>query len=138
MSNTIATVEVKTQMKGSAAGTLGWFKALIEDSELVIRKTRTGIPGMFLHEKHTNSGEERKANEGNTFICSPASGTQDDEGYNIAKINGIEYIYVASTLSIPVEGFSFTDYPLTPKCKDALISFIDEAVTKFAAWYEVQ
>ena len=125
-------------MKGSAAGTLGWFKDLIDDSELVIRKTRTGIPGMFLHEKHNYNNEERKENEGNTFLCCPASGTPDDEGYNRIKINGIKYIYVIASTPNYADDFSFTSFPITPKCRESIENFINEAVAKFAAWYEVQ
>ena len=143
MSNTIATLDVKVQMKGTAAGTLGWFKELIEDSELIIKKTRDGIPGMFLHEKHKKDGTERKENEGNTFICHPETKSPQDEGYNLAKINGIGYDYVVSSGNdeqkyIFGEDICFTSYPLTPACQNAVDEFIKSAVEKFAEWYEKQ
>lgn len=143
MSTTIATMEVKVQMKGHAAGTLGWFKAMIDDAELVIRKTRDGKAGMFLHEKHNRKGEERKAHEGNIFICSPSSKTQEDEGYNFIAINNIEYIFVQSEGGSEQkylfgEDVCFTDYQLTSSCREAVDKFIVDAVHQFANWFEAQ
>jgi hypothetical protein len=141
--STIANVEVKVQMKGHAMGTLGWFKNLIEDSELVIRKTRDGMPGMFLHEKTNRKGETRKEHEGNTFICHPAKGSEYEDGYRDYIINDIRYICVHPTGDAEQQYFFgediyFTDVPLTPACRTALNEFIENAVETFAAWYEKQ
>jgi hypothetical protein len=140
---TIANVEVKVQLKGNAAGTLGWFKTLVEDSELVIRKTRDGIPGMFLHEKTNRKGEKNKEHEGNTFLCHPATGKDQEMGYLDSLINGINYIYVHPTgdfeqTYIFGEDICFTNYPLTPACNIAISEFIEKAVEEFAVWYEKQ
>ena len=136
------TVNVRVQIKGHAAGTSGWLAAILNDSELVIRKTRHGIPGMFLHEKHDATGDVRKDNEGNIFICRPAMGNQSDEDYEFTKINEIEYVSTHATSRAMIYGggfdISFTQYPLTPACKKALEQFLAEAVRKFAVWYEVQ
>lgn len=128
---------------GNAIGTLGWFNELMSDSEFLVRKTRDGIPGMFLHEKHKADGTERKPSEGNTFICCPASGSQQEEGYNISKINSIEYIVVQPTSDakskyIYGEDIGFTDYPITPACKSKIIEMLEYATEKFAEWYENQ
>lgn len=41
-------VEVKIECKGDAAGTLGWFSAMMERSEFVIKNGKNGSPAMFL------------------------------------------------------------------------------------------
>lgn len=135
------TLTIKVGNVGTANGTLGWFNSILKDSELVIRKTRDGIPGMFLHKKLKRDGSENKENEGNTFLCCPASGTESDEGFNLSRINGIEYIYVRETGDLGQkylfgEDFCFTGYPLTPACEVAIGRFLNDAVEKFAEWYE--
>lgn len=136
--STISTIEIKLQIKGHATGTLGWFKAWIEDAELVIRKTRFGIPGLFLHEKHNRKGEENKAHEGNSWLCHVATDSDYDTGCRARTINGIKYVYPYVYAPGWASESSLIDYPVTPACEKAVQEFIDKAVEKFAEWYEVQ
>jgi hypothetical protein len=137
------TLKITVKNCGNAAGTLGWLNSLLEDSELIIKRTRDDVPGMFLHEKHKRNGEDRKENEGNTFICSPATQSPSNEGFNLKRINGILYVLVNPTGNseqkyIFGEDVCFTSYPLTPACETALTEFLEKAVNQFAEWYEIQ
>jgi len=57
---------------------------------------------------------------------------------NLLKISVKNCGNAAGTLYVYNEDVCFTDYPLTPACKEAIEKFIKESVEKFAEWYEVQ
>lgn len=128
------TLKVTVKNCGTAAGTLGWFKSIIDDSEIVIRPTRTGEPALWLHENHRKDGTPRTEKEGNTWICGARARmlTIDDEGYQMKgdykAINVYDNEYEAG----------FTSYALTPACYKAIDEFIDQCVETFAAWFEAQ
>ena len=131
-------LKISVQTKGHAAGTLGWFQEWLNRSELVIRKTRYGTPGMFLHEKFNSKGEENKENEGNTFICKPDSNDENCMYYDNWEINNIRYVHVIPTSPDWSNDVGLTNYPLTPACHADVEEFILKSVKKFAEWYENQ
>lgn len=134
----ISNVAVKVQIKGQAVGTLGWFAEWVKNSELVIRPTRYGVPGMFLHEKQNKKGETNKDHEGNSWICNPFTYSDFDSGSDIRTINNIKYACVKPYAPDWSGEYHLSDYPLTPACENALHEFIDKAVNEFATWYEKQ
>jgi hypothetical protein len=132
------TLNVNVQIKGHAVGTLGWFHDWLNRSELVIRNTRDGRPGMFLHEKVDQKGSPRQEHEGNTFICKPESLGMEAMYYDSLEINNIRYSCTHICESDLSSAVSFSNFPLTPSCRLAIEKFVEDAVRKFADWYEVQ
>ena len=70
-------VEVKIECKGDAAGTLGWFSAMMARSEFVIKNGKTGSPAIFL--KTTDDGGKEKY----AFLCKKYDQREDPYGYRI-------------------------------------------------------
>ena len=124
-------LKVSVKNCGNAAGTLGWFNSIINDSEIIIRPTKTGEPGLFLHEKHKKDGTERKENEGNIWICG-AESPLGNEGCDNTGIYSHIYVHDNQHCS------GFSGYSLTPACEKAIKEFINNCVEKFAEWWEVQ
>ena len=72
-------IEIKIEDKGHALGTLGWFKKLMENSELVIRN-ENGLPGIYL--KTTDEKGDVKYR----FLCRKY-GFSDPSGYRLTNDN---------------------------------------------------
>ena len=126
------TLKISIKDCGKAAGTLGWFKAIMEDSELIIRPTKSGSPGLFQHELHRADGVERTANEGNSWIC----GLMDDKNGNVYQYLEGKYAKIYARDEYPCVGF--TNFQLTPACEEAINKFIDESMEYFKEWFENQ
>lgn len=125
------TLKVTVKNCGKAAGTLGWFNSILEDSEIIIRPNRENIPGLFLHKKHKKDGTESKENEENTWICGPISLLSPEYCNNSGKIS---HLYV---IDDEVHN-GFTGYALTPACEKEIERFIEYCVDKFSEWWEEQ
>ena len=69
-------IEIKIEDKGHALGTLGWFKKLMENSELVIRN-ENGLPGIYL--KTTDEKGDVKYR----FLCRKWDELNDSEFYRL-------------------------------------------------------
>ena len=126
------TLKITVKNCGNAAGTLGWFKNMIDDSEIIIKPCKDNAPGLFLHEKHKRDGSERAETEGNMWICGMADFSTDQY-----KFIGTKYACLyAYDDNQYMSGFS--SYQLTPACEKAVNDFIDECMLKFIEWFEVQ
>lgn len=123
------TIEIKIECKGNAVGTLGWFNSIIENSELAIKETKNGSPGMFL---------KGIAKDGKTtsyqFICKVRSNINNDDDAHLDTYLSGKYSAVQAESTDYIDGFS--DYPLTPACLKKVNEFIEMAVEKFAEWWE--
>lgn len=120
-------VEVKIECKGDAAGTLGWFSAMMERSEFVIKNGKTGSPAIFL--KTTDEDGKVK----HAFLCKKYDQRENPYGY---RITGDGYMCEIPESINDCTGFS--DYPLTPACREAVKEMIDKAKDIFAEWWERQ
>lgn len=125
------TLKITVKNCGNAAGTLGWFKNLIDDSEINIKPCKDGAPGLFLHEKHKKDGSERTEHEGNSWIC----GIDDNRTDQYVRVNE-KYAHVNIYENQYNSGFS--SYVLTPACEKAVEKFINECMEKFIEWFEKQ
>lgn len=122
--------EIKVQCKGYAVGTMSWLHSILENSELIVKNTKDGTPGLFMFDKKS---PEKKG----TFICS-ATNDEMSEGYERLTIEGVSIIRV-----FPVSdqfGFQvgFVDYPLTPVALDIAKNFLEKASEQFAKWWNNQ
>lgn len=131
-------IEIKLQIEGPGIGTLAWFQKLFADSEFVIRNTRFGIPGLFLHVMKNRNGVENKYYEGNYWLCHVATDSDFDTGCRDATINSIRYVFPYVYAPKYSNQFSLFDYPVTPACEKAAEELLAIAVSKFAEWYEIQ
>ena len=117
-------IEIKIEDKGAATGTLGWFKKLMENSELVIRKNANGTPGMYL------KTVDDKGDVKYRFLCRKWDGFSDPFGY----ITSDNYLCEIPQGRNGVVGLF--NVPLTPACKKAVEEFIQSAKEAFAEWWE--
>ena len=117
-------IEIKIEDKGHALGTLGWFKKLMENSELVIRKNANGTPGMYL------KTVDDKGDVKYRFLCRKY-GFSDPSGYRLTNDN---YLCEIPHGRGGVAGLF--NMPLTPACKKAVETLINEAKEAFADWWE--
>jgi hypothetical protein len=128
------TLKIQVKNCGNAAGTLGWFKEIIFDSEIIIRKTKTNEPGLFLHRIHKADGTENSYKEGNKYICGVSTGFEGAQGY---QSEGSKYIKI-NVFDDQIFNVGFSQYALTPACEKAINSFIDDCMKEFIDWFEKQ
>lgn len=131
--------EIKVQCKGKAAGSLNWLNSILEDGELVIRNTKDGVPGMFLHSKAKSDGSLNSENEGNKFICKAMVVRDYVDGYRLKRLgdnNDNAIAYISAVDSYDENGF--TEYPLTPAALIKVEEFIDKAVELYTEWWNEQ
>ena len=119
------TIEIKIEDKGHAVGTLGWFKKLMENSELVIKENVDGIPSMYL--KTTDDKGETKYR----FLCRKWDEFSNPTGY---RLTGDNYLCEIPQSRGQVSGLF--NVPLTPACKKAVEELIQSAKEAFADWWE--
>jgi len=126
-------VEVKIECKGDAAGTLGWFSAMMARSEFVIKNGKTGSPAIFLK----TTEDVKMANGENyatyKFLCKKYDQREDPYGYRITDDG-----YMCEIPESINDCTGFSDYPLTPACREAVKEMIDKAKDIFAEWWEGQ
>lgn len=120
------TIEIKIECKGDAVGTLGWFNSLMKDASFIIKESKNGGPAMFLKARN-------KADTGwaYSFLCKKATLNEDPFGY---KETSDGYWCEIPEGNAYESGFS--DYPLTPACRKAVIEMIEKAKDEFADWWE--
>ena len=128
------TLKVTVKNCGKCNGTLGWFKNLLEDSEIIIRPTLSGEPLLWLHEKHKKDGSETTEKEGNTWICGPQNPVFENGDLGYKERGNYKSIYVLDS----DYNHGFSSYALTPACYKAIEEFIDQCVEQFAEWFEAQ
>ena len=116
-------IEIKIEDKGHALGTLGWFKKLMENSELVIRN-ENGLPGIYL--KTTDEKGDVKYR----FLCRKWDELNDSEFY---RLTFDDYLCVKPQ---GYEENGLFNMPLTPACYKAVEALINEAKEAFADWWE--
>lgn len=116
-------IEIKIEDKGHALGTLGWFKKLMENSELVIRN-ENGLPGIYL--KTTDEKGDVKYR----FLCRKWDELNDSEFY---RLSFDDYLCVKPQ---GYEENGLFNMPLTPACYKAVEALINEAKEAFADWWE--
>ncbi len=117
-------IEIKIEDKGHALGTLGWFKKLMENSELVIRN-ENGLPGIYL--KTTDEKGDVKYR----FLCRKWDELNDSEFY---RLSFDDYLCVKPQGYGQISGLF--DVALTPACYKAVEALINEAKEAFADWWE--
>lgn len=117
-------IEIKIEDKGHALGTLGWFKKLMENSELVIRN-ENGLPGIYL--KTTDEKGDVKYR----FLCRKWDELNDSEFY---RLTYDDYLCVKPQGYGQISGLF--DVALTPACYKAVEALINEAKEAFADWWE--
>ena len=117
-------IEIKIEDKGHALGTLGWFKKLMETSELVIRN-ENGLPGIYL--KTT----DEKGYIDYRFLCRKWDELNDSYFY---KLTFDDYLCVKPQGYDKESGLF--NMPLTPACYKAVEALINEAKEAFADWWE--
>lgn len=117
-------IEIKIEDKGHALGTLGWFKKLMENSELVIRN-ENGLPGIYL--KTTDEKGDVKYR----FLCRKWDELNDSEFY---RLSFDDYLCVKPQGYDKENGLF--NMPLTPACYKAVEALINEAKEAFADWWE--
>lgn len=123
------TIEIKIECKGKVVGTLGWFNSIMNESEFVIKETKTGLPGMFLKLKNA----DKKDGFDYKFICKPWNSNQEDP--SCYRENG-RYLWVYVVSDEFSYTYGFTDYPLTPACENKVDEMIEQALEKFIEWWE--
>ena len=117
-------IEIKIEDKGHALGTLGWFKKLMENSELVIRN-ENGLPGIYL--KTTDEKGDVKYR----FLCRKWDELNDSKFY---RLSFDDYLCVKPQGYDKENGLF--NVPLTPACYKAVEALINEAKEAFADWWE--
>lgn len=122
-------IEIKIECKGQAVGTLGWLNSKLEESELVIKNTKSGTPGMFLKLKLDNADVKNQFEY--LFICKKVLNLFDTEGYqNTSDL--IIYVF-------PEEDgqfyFGLFNNPLTPACTKKVKELIASAVDQYREWW---
>ena len=109
--------------KGHVLGTLGWFKKLMENSELVINEN--GLPGIYLKTTDEKGYIEYR------FLCRKWDELNDTYGYRLTDDN---------YLCVKPQGYDkkngLFNMPLTPACYKAVEALINEAKEAFADWWE--
>lgn len=121
------TIEIKVECKGHAVGTLGWLNSLLNDSELTVKRTKDGTPGMFLKTK------DEKGNISHKFICRKWDRMEDPMGYNLRSNDTLLSINASGD---PNYERTFSDHPLTPACQAKVQELIDKACEEFEDWWE--
>ena len=117
-------IEIKIEDKGHALGTLGWFKKLMENSELVIRN-ENGLPGIYLKTTDDKGYIEYR------FLCRKWDELNDSEFY---RLTYDDYLCVKPQGYGQISGLF--DVALTPACYKAVEALINEAKEAFADWWE--
>ena len=116
-------IEIEIEDKGHALGTLGWFKKLMENSELVINEN--GLPGIYLKTTDEKGYIEYR------FLCRKWDELNDTYGYRLTDDN---------YLCVKPQGYDkkngLFNMPLTPACYKAVEALINEAKEAFADWWE--
>lgn len=118
-------IEIKIEAKGAAIGTLGWFKKLLENSELVIISSNYDTPGIYLK---TTNDEGQVAYH---LLCRKWNGFNDPFGFRITNDN-----YLCEIPEGHGELSGLFNAPLTPACKKAVEDLINYAKEAFAEWWE--
>lgn len=120
------TIEIKIECKGQAIGTLGWFNSMMRDASFVIKEGKTGLPCMFLKTKN-------KAGNGwdYSFIAKKWDGKENPEGYNLSGDGFISEIPEGDGYY-----YGFSDYPLTPACREKVSEMIQKGTDIFREWWE--
>jgi hypothetical protein len=112
--------KLKIELEGPALGTLKWFEKFMSESKFIIKGNEEETPSIFL--RHL---------EDDRLICKKKTEKSDERFYNISS-NGCAYI------SPEYEGNKegLFDFPLTPKCREAVENTINEAMTLFVNWWK--
>jgi hypothetical protein len=119
-------IEIKIECKGHAVGTLGWFNSIISGTELVIKETKSGIPGMF-YRTETEDGKKTLS-----FICKKWNDNCGDPSNYAITDDNIVHVYPVSNGYV----YGMFDEPLTEACECKVKEFIDLAVQKYREWWE--
>ena len=119
--------EIKVQCKGNAVGTTGWLNSILENSELIVKNTKSGTPGLFMFEKNA---QEKKG----TFICS-VTNDERSYGYSEYNIKGVNIFCVYPVSDQYGFEYGFIDYPLTPSALEIATEFLEKARDQFVNWW---
>jgi hypothetical protein len=123
--------EIKVECKGSAVGTLGWLNEKLAKTELVIKKTSTGVLGMFGKEENPENPEKPVYN----FITKIAPNTYANcEAYHLETVSKT---HLLSTNMYENEyEFGYFNVKLTPAAENVAKEFLEKACAAFVNYWE--
>jgi len=116
-------LNVTVEKSGPFPGTMEWFDEIIENSDLIISKTRDNCPGIFLRKKKT---------EGGLLLSEIQSPNGDRRGWKG------ELPLLRLFVENRGDNYGFSDYTLTPGAKKKVTEFIDSAAEALWTWFETQ